>query len=84
METVKYIIRYQEEVIRKHIPELPAYMQKSIKNAIEERLVVDPVGFGKPLQYSLNGHRRLRVGSYRICIPHRQIKFNSCDYCYKT
>ncbi len=28
--------------------------------------MVDPIGFGKPLQYSLKGHRRLRVGNYRV------------------
>lgn len=37
-----------------------------IKKAIEERLTLDPVGFGKPLRYSLKGHRRLRVSDYRI------------------
>lgn len=63
---VKYTIHYQEQVIRKHIPELPVHMKNSIKHAILERLVVDPVGFGKPLQYSLRGHRRLRVGNYRV------------------
>lgn len=66
MEFIKYIIRYQKEVIRKHIPDLPVQIQRSIKTAIEERLGLDPVGFGKPLQYSLKGLRRLRVGNYRI------------------
>lgn len=28
--------------------------------------MVDPIGFGKPLRYSLKGHRRLRVSAYRI------------------
>ena len=28
--------------------------------------MVDPIGFGKPLRYSLKGHRRLRVSDYRI------------------
>ena len=37
-----------------------------IKKAIEERLTVDPIGFGRPLRYSLKGHRRLRVVIYRI------------------
>lgn len=66
METIKYIIHYQPKVIHKHIPDLPVQMQKSIKTAIEERLSFDPIGFGKPLQYSLIGLRRLRVGNYRI------------------
>jgi mRNA-degrading endonuclease RelE of RelBE toxin-antitoxin system len=28
--------------------------------------MIDPIGFGKPLRYSLKGHRRLRVSDYRI------------------
>lgn len=27
---------------------------------------MDPVGLGKPLRYSFKGHRRIRVGDYRI------------------
>ncbi len=63
---LKYNIRYQEEVIRKHIPSLSSSAKTLIKRAIEERLMVDPIGFGKPLRYSLKSHRRLRVSDYRI------------------
>jgi mRNA interferase RelE/StbE len=28
--------------------------------------MVDPISFGKPLRYSLRGHRRLRVSDYRV------------------
>jgi addiction module RelE/StbE family toxin len=63
---IKYQILYQEHVISKHIPELPSDMKPLVKRAIEERLTVDPIGLGKPLQYSLKGHRRLRVGNYRV------------------
>jgi mRNA interferase RelE/StbE len=63
---VKYQVHYQEVVVKKHIPELPLRMKSLIKSAIVERLMVDPVGLGKPLRYSLKGHRRLRVGDYRI------------------
>jgi mRNA interferase RelE/StbE len=63
---VKFQIRYLDVVIREHIPALPSRIKISIKRAIEERLVVDPVSFGKPLRFSLNGYRRLRVGDYRI------------------
>ncbi len=63
---IKYQIRYLEEVVRKHIPDLPAGAKSLIKRAIEERLTTDPIGFGKPLRYSLKGHRRLRVSDYRI------------------
>ncbi len=63
---IKYNIEYIEEVVKKHIPSLPSTVKKLIKTAIEERLMVDPINFGKPLQYSLKGHRRLRVSDYRI------------------
>ena len=63
---VRYQIRYIEEVVKKHIPALSSSAKTLIKKAIEERLVLDPIGFGKPLRYSLKGHRRLRVGDYRV------------------
>jgi mRNA interferase RelE/StbE len=63
---IGYELHYLEEVVRKHIPSLPSSGKKLIKNAIEERLTVDPIGFGKPLRYSLKGHRRLRVSDYRV------------------
>jgi len=63
---IKYQIRYLEEVVRKHIPALQKSSKTLIQRAIMERLMVDPVAFGKPLRYSLKGHRRLRVSNYRI------------------
>jgi mRNA interferase RelE/StbE len=63
---VKYQIIYLEEVISKDIPSLTSGARELIKSAIEQRLVIDPVSFGKPLRYSLKGHRRLRVSDYRI------------------
>ncbi|HMA78285.1 MAG TPA: type II toxin-antitoxin system RelE/ParE family toxin [Candidatus Paceibacterota bacterium] len=40
--------------------------KRRIKQAIESKLTVDPIRFGKPLQHSLTGLRALRVGDYRI------------------
>lgn len=48
------------------MPNLSISAKKLIRKAIEERLMVDPIGFGKPLRYSLKGHRRLRVSDYRV------------------
>lgn len=62
----RYRVSYLEEVARKHIPSLPSSAKVLIKKAIEERLMTDPIGFGKPLRYSLKGHRRLRVSDYRV------------------
>ena len=61
-----YQIEYLDTVVAEDIPALPKSMREIIKRAIEERLTADPIGLGKPLRYSLIGHRRLRVGDYRI------------------
>lgn len=63
---VKYTIIYQEQVVKKHIPALAGNIKNIIKKAIEDKLGYDPIRFGKPLQYSLKGHRRLRVGDYKV------------------
>lgn len=70
-----YTIEYLSIVISKDIPALPRAEAIRIKRAIEERLMVDSIGFGKPLRYSLKGLRRLRVGDYRIvyCIKDKKV-----------
>jgi len=62
----RYRVEYLDSVVDEDIPKLPKTVRALIKSAIEERLTIDPVGLGKPLRYSLKGHRRLRVGDYRI------------------
>ena len=57
---------YLPEVVTKQIPKLSKDAKKRIKKAIEQKLSINPIGFGKPLKYSLKGLRRLRVGEYRI------------------
>ena len=61
-----YKIEYLESVVEDDIPSISKPDKLKIKKAVEEKLVNDPVRFGKPLQYSLKGCRRLRVGDYRI------------------
>jgi mRNA interferase RelE/StbE len=61
-----YQIEYLEIVVKYDIPALPKTMRELIKRAIETRLTVEPIGLGKPLRYSFVGHRRIRVGDYRI------------------
>jgi mRNA interferase RelE/StbE len=61
-----YRIEYLPTVIKTDIPALSTTAKKMIKKAVDERLMVDPIGFGKPLKYSLKGHRRLRVVDYRV------------------
>lgn len=59
-------IAYLDKVVEADIPSLPKVVRERIKKAIEQRLTQDPIGLGKPLRYSFVGHRRLRVGDYRI------------------
>ncbi len=47
-----YKIDYLESVVDNDISSLSSTAKKLIKKAIEERLMVDPIGFGKPLRYS--------------------------------
>ena len=61
-----YQIEYLDTVVDEDIPSLPVTVRERIKRAIETRLIVDPIGLGKPLRYSFKGHRRIRVGDYRI------------------
>jgi mRNA interferase RelE/StbE len=48
------------------ISELDSSAKRIIKKAIEEKLMVDPLKFGKPLRRNLSGLFKLRVGDYRI------------------
>ena len=64
--TEGFKIEYLETVVSEDIPALPKTAKDRIKRAIETRLTVDPVSLGKPLRYSFLGHRRIRVGDYRI------------------
>ena len=61
-----FTINYLDHVVKEDIPDLPKTMRELIKKAIETRLTADPIGLGKPLRYSFMGHRRIRVGDYRV------------------
>lgn len=63
---MSYTVVYLEDVVKKDIPALDVPTRNSIKLAIEENLTTNPVEFGKPLQYSLKGCRRLRVSDWRV------------------
>jgi len=66
MEIMKYFLLYHPDVKEIDLPPIPANIKQRIKNAIENRLLTDPVRFGVPLRRSLKGYRKLRVGDYRI------------------
>jgi addiction module RelE/StbE family toxin len=48
------------------ITSLDGSAKKVTKKAIEEKLMVDPLKFGRPLRRNLSGLFKLRVGDYRI------------------
>ncbi|MFA6447005.1 MAG: type II toxin-antitoxin system RelE/ParE family toxin [Patescibacteria group bacterium] len=65
MEVI-YTVKYHPLVVHDDIPALDAAWRLQIINAIERKLVTTPDVFGIPLRRSLKGHRKLRVGDYRI------------------
>jgi mRNA interferase RelE/StbE len=67
-----YILRYHPKVKKVDIPKLDRKMKATIKRAIEERLTARPDRYGKPLQRTLKGYWKLRVGDYRIVYRIRQ------------
>jgi mRNA interferase RelE/StbE len=52
--------------VKDDIRPIPANMRLRIRKAIETRLLKDPAVAGQPLRQSLQGHRKLRVGDYRV------------------
>ena len=60
-----YKIDYVESVTDDLAP-ISKSNKEQIRKAIEKKLGTNPIEFGKPLQYSLKGLRRLRVGDYRV------------------
>ncbi len=63
---MNYRVDYLESVVKKDISKLSRTARQQIRRAIEAKLTVHPIEFGRPLRYSLKGARRLRVGDYRV------------------
>lgn len=57
---------YHAEVKKVDLPKIDLKNRSMIKKAIEERLATHPEVFGKPLQRTLKGYWKLRVGEYRV------------------
>lgn len=64
-EAVIYKLLYHP-LVAKDIEDIPENIKSRIRKAIEQRIGVDPVKAGRPLQKSLVGHRKMRVGDYRV------------------
>lgn len=60
-----FTLKYHQDA-QGGIANIPSNMKTRIRKAIETRLAVAPDKYGKPLSGSLSGHRRLRVGDYRV------------------
>jgi mRNA interferase RelE/StbE len=53
-------------LVAEDIERMPQNLKNRIENALQTRLLVDPIKAGRPLRQSLAGHRKMRVGDYRI------------------
>ena len=60
-----YIVLYHPDVKKTDLPKIDNKHKKRIKEAIEKRLSISPEIYGKPLQRTLKGYWKLRVGAYR-------------------
>jgi len=53
-------------LVAEDIEDLPENIKDRLSGALEKRLAPDPVRAGRPLKQSLAGHRKMRVGDYRV------------------
>ena len=63
-----YSLRYHPDVKAKDLPKLNRTIQKRIKTAVEQRLLVSPEKYSEPLRRTLKGYRKLRVGDYWVVL----------------
>ena len=61
-----YKLVYHPDVKKTDLPKIDNQKKSMIKRAIEERLAVQPEAYGKPLQRTLKGYWKLRVGDFRV------------------
>ena len=61
-----YKLLYHPDVKKVDLPKIDKKDKATIKRAIEERLASQPEVYGKPLQKTLKGYWKLRVGDFRV------------------
>ena len=61
-----YTVLYHPDVKKTDLPKIDQSLKKTIKLAFETKLSIRPDIYGKPLQRTLKGYWKLRVGTYRI------------------
>lgn len=62
---MSYQINYHHQAL-KDLQNLNVNIQRRIVKNIEERLMIAPDIYGKPLRYSLKGLWSLKIGDYRV------------------
>ena len=62
---INYTVIYHHDILH-DLSRIPKNIRNTLQRAIETRLLIDPIGYGLPLRKNLHGHRKLRVGDYRI------------------
>jgi len=60
-----YSLKYHR-LVPNDLATLDSFWQQQVLGAVEDKLVIHPDLFGKPLRQSLKGCRSLRVGDYRV------------------
>ena len=63
---MSYELKYHPDVKKSDLPKIDAKNRGMIKRAIEDRLADQPEAYGKPLQRTLKGYWKLRIGDYRV------------------
>ncbi len=63
---MEYQLIYHADVKKIDLPKIDNKNKSMIKRSIEERLTTRPEVYGKPLQRTLKGYWKLRVGDYRV------------------
>jgi mRNA interferase RelE/StbE len=61
-----YTPLYHPAVLKEDLPKLSPDVKERIKTSIENKLLADPVVAGSMLRHSLKGHRKFRVGDWRV------------------
>ncbi len=61
-----YRLLYHADVKKVDLPKIDAKNKAMLERAIKERLATQPEVYGKPLQRTLKGYWKLRVGEYRV------------------
>jgi len=67
MAIIKYKVVYHHE-IKLDVKKIPKNIKLSIRTAINERLLIDPASYSKPLSRDLTGLRKMKIGHYRVIL----------------